>query len=59
MKGTSIHLKGISFDIDYTVEDGRILIAHVWKFGEDFKDILDPRALLYIKNQLCWCAENA
>ena len=58
MEGTSVHLKGISFDVDYIVEDDRAMIAHVWKFGEDFKEILDAKAMLYIQQQLNWCAQN-
>lgn len=45
-------LKGKMFDVSYVINDGMVAICSIEKNGENFGDILDPRAILSIRDQL-------
>lgn len=54
MRHDSVLLKGKSFDVAYAIEGGRVVLYSIEKFGENFGDILDPKAILHIREQLEW-----
>ena len=54
MRHDSVMLKGKSFDVAYAIEGERVVLYSIQKFGENFGDILDPKAILHIREQLEW-----
>lgn len=45
----TVFLKGKAFDVRFVVEDERVVILAVEKFGEDFKDVLSNAAILSVR----------